>query len=320
MGTDHEPKANELYIEPAVVADELITFIRQAAEDFRREGAVVGLSGGIDSAVTAALAARALGPERVLGLIIPERDSDPASKRLARHLARELGVRCRTVGLTKLLLLMGVYWQVPLWLLGLRRFQASMVRRYYREFSQQLGEEETPFSAVMIGTRELQGPWLNQTVAYHRAKVRLRMVLLYYYAELNNLLVLGTDNKTELETGFFVKYGDAAADIAPLAPLYKTQVRALAAYMEVPDEIIARPPSPDILPGLSDEQAMELDYTTLDRILWRLERGMNTESIAAELGIPPGRVRYVEILTQRSEYLRTPPRTPVLAHQGHNNL
>ena len=65
---------------------------------------------------------------------------------------------------------------------------------------------------------------------------------------------------------------------------------------------------------------MELDYTTLDRILWRLERGMNTESIAAELGIPPGRVRYVEILTQRSEYLRTPPRTPVLAHQGHNNL
>jgi len=301
---------DELRIAPAAVADELVLFIRQAAEDFRREGAIVGLSGGIDSAVVASLAVRALGPEQVLGLILPERDSAPQSKRLARQLARGLGIRHKTVGLTPLLALLGVYRQVPLWLLPGRRLKAKMVRRYYAQYTETLGEEETPFSAVMVGTRGLRGPWLNQSVAYHRVKVRLRMVLFYYYAELHNLLMLGTCNKTELAVGFFVKHGDAAADVAPLVHLYKTQVRALAAHLGVPDEIIARPPSPDILPGLTDELAMELDYATLDQVLWRLERGLDAEAIAAELELPPGPVRYVELLTRRAVYLRAPPRIP----------
>jgi len=136
--------------------------------------------------------------------------------------------------------------------------------------------------------------------------------LLYYYAELHNLLVLGTDNKTELAVGFFVKYGDAAADANPLAPFYKTQVRALAAHLEVPDEIIARPPSPDILPGLTDEGAIQMDYATLDRVLWRLERGMDIEAIALDLGLSQERVRYVQMLTCRAEHLRNPPRVPLL--------
>jgi len=299
-----------LGIEPAVVADELASFIRQGVEDFRREGVIVGLSGGIDSSVVATLAVRALGPERVLGLVLPERDSAPESKRLARRLARGLGVRCHTVGLSKLLLLMGVYRRVPLWLLPTRRLKAEMVRRYYAHYARRVGERETPFSAVMVGTRGLRGPWLNQAVAYHRVKVRLRMVLLYYYAELHNLLMLGTCNRTELSVGFFVKHGDAAVDLAPLAPLYKTQVRALAAYLGVPGEIIARPPSPDILPGLTDEQAMGLDYATLDQVLWRLERGMDVEAIAVELEIAPEQVRYVDMLTCRAGYLRAAPRTP----------
>jgi len=284
--------------------------MRRAVEDFRREGAIVGLSGGIDSAVVATLAVRVLGPEQVLGLILPERDSAPESRRLARRLARGLGIRTKTVGLTPLLTLLGVYWQVPLWLLPTRRLQAKMVRRYYAGYTEALGEGETPFSAVMVGTRDLRGPWLNQSVAYHRVKVRLRTVLLYYHAELRNLLVLGTDNKTELAVGFFVKYGDAAADVAPLAPFYKTQVRALAAYLGVPDGIIARPPSPDILPGLTDEQAMGLDYVTLDRVLWRLERGVDVEAIADELALSLARVRYVEMLTERARYLRDAPRIP----------
>jgi NAD+ synthase len=301
---------DELRIEPEATTRELTAFIRQAVEDFRREGAIIGLSGGIDSAVVATLAARALGPEQVLGLILPERDSAPESRRLARKLARQLGIRHKTVGVTPLLALLGVYWQVPLWLLPTRRLQAKMVRRYYADYTEALGEGETPFSAVMVGTRGLRGPWLNQSVAYHRVKVRLRMVLLYYHAELRNLLVLGTDNKTELAVGFFVKYGDAAADVAPLAPFYKTQVQALATYLGVPDEIIARPPSPDILPGLTDEQAMGVDYTTLDQVLWRLERGLDVEAIAGELGLSPAQVRYVEMLTQRARYLLAAPRSP----------
>ncbi|MGC8784684.1 MAG: NAD(+) synthase [Armatimonadota bacterium] len=297
----------ELRIEPADVVPRLTAFIRQAVEDFRREGVVVGLSGGIDSAVVAVLAARALGAERVLGLSLPERDSAPESKRLARQLARSLGIRYRTVGLTLPLALLGVYWQVPLWLVPGRRLKAKAVLRYYRQFHEALPEGETPFSAVMLGTRSLSAPWLNQTVAYHRVKVRLRMTVLYYYAERFNLLVAGTANKTELATGFFVKYGDAAADIAPLAHLYKTQVRTLARYLDVPEPIIARPPSPDLLPGLTDELAIGLDYTTLDRVLWRLERGANAEAVAAELGLSPEQVRYVQTLTERARRLLAPP-------------
>ncbi len=297
----------ELRIEPADVVPRLTAFIRQAVEDFRREGVVVGLSGGIDSAVVAALAARALGAERVLGLSLPERDSAPESKRLARQLARSLGIRYRTVGLTLPLALLGVYRQVPLWLVPGRRLKAKAVLHYYQQFRETLPEGETPFSAVMLGTRSLSGLWLNQTVAYHRVKVRLRMTVLYYYAERFNLLVAGTANKTELATGFFVKYGDAAADIAPLAHLYKTQVRALARYLDIPEPIIARPPSPDLLPGLTDELAIGLDYTTLDRVLWRLEQGVNAEAIAAELGLSPEQVQYVQTLTERARRLLAPP-------------
>ncbi len=299
----------ELRIEPADVVACLTAFIRNAVEDFRREGVVVGLSGGLDSAVVAALAVRALGADGVLGLILPERDSAPESKQLARHLARSLGIRCRTVGLTLLLALLGVYRQLPLWLIPGRRLKAKAVLHYYEQFRKSLPEGETPFSAVMIGTRGLSGPWLNQTVAYHRVKVRLRTIVLYYYAERYNLLVAGTANKTELATGLFVRYGDTAADIAPLATLYKTQVRALAEYLQVPQEIIARPPSPDLLPGLTDELAIGLDYATLDKVLWRLERGMDAETIAGEFGLSPAQVRYVQTLTGRAQRLLSPPLT-----------
>jgi NAD+ synthase len=124
------------------------------------------------------------------------------------------------------------------------------------------------------------------------------------------MLVVGTCNKTELAVGFFVRHGDAAADIAPLALLYKTQVRQLAAHLGIPNDIIIRPPSPDLLPGLTDEQAMGLEYHALDRILWRLEKGMNTVPIAVDLGLDPLRVAYVEKLVSRAATLRAPARVP----------
>jgi len=300
----------ELSIDVAAVTEELVLFISSETLRLNRDGAVVGLSGGIDSAVVAALATRALGPEKVLSLIMPELDSAPESRRYALTLAKQLGTRCKVVGLSTMLALMGVYRKVPLWLLGLRRLKAKMVRRYWEEFGQELDEGETPFSAVMMGTKGLRGPWLNKAVAYHRVKVRLRMLLLYYYAELNNLLVLGTCNKTEKMIGFFVKYGDAAADASPLEGLYKTQVRELATFLSIPEEIVVRPPSPDLLPGITDEYAIGLAYETLDRILWRLEKGMERERIADDLGVDLSLVGYVDRLTERSEHMRFAPPSP----------
>ena len=300
----------ELTIDTASLATQIEEFIRVAVDNLRREGAVVGLSGGIDSAVVAALAARALGPDKVLALLMPDRDSARASKRDALKLAQDLGIRHKTVGLTKLLFLMGIYWKLPLWLLGPRRFQSRLVRRYHDSFVREWGE--SPFAAISVGTAGLSGPLVNQAVAYHRVKGRLRAILLYYYAELENLLVLGTCNKTEKAIGFFVKYGDAAADIAPLESLYKTQVRQLAAFLGIPDEIISKPPSPDLLPGITDEYAIGLSYETLDRILWRLEVGMDTEEIVGTLGLEQDTVDYVRELTWRSSHMRAQPEVPAL--------
>ena len=303
-------QTDELFLEPLILTDRLTSFIRESADDLRRDGAIVGLSGGIDSAVVAALAARALGPQKVLGLVLPEHDSAPESRRLALQQGRDLGIRCETIRLTSLLALLGVYRQIPLWLLPTRRLRERMVRQYYAAHSGFAGEGETPFSAVMLGTRGMQGPWLNQAVAYHRVKGRLRMAVLYYHAELNNMLVVGTCNRTELAVGFFVRHGDTAADIAPLASLYKTQVRQLAAHLGVPGEIIGRPPSPDMLPGLTDEQAMGLEYAVLDRILWRMERGTDAGRIATDLGLDASQVSYVEKLVQRAAVLRATARVP----------
>jgi NAD+ synthase len=304
----------DLSIDPAASAEALASFILSEVNDLRRDGALIGLSGGIDSAVVAALAVRALGPERVLGLLLPEHDSDPESRSLALRLARGLGIRRRTVWLTPLLGLMGAYWQVPLWLVPTRRLRARLVTGHYRRYAKTLREGETPFSTVMVGTQGLRGPWLNEAIAYHRVKVRLRTVLLHYHAELRNYLLLGTCNKTELAVGFFVKHGDAATDVDPLASLYKTQVRQLAAYLRVPPAIVGRPPSPDVFPGLTDEQAMQIDYPTLDRVLWGLERGLAHEDIASGLHLSIERVRYVETLTRRAAFLREAPRAPTVLH------
>ncbi len=300
----------DLSLDAAASAEALASFIMREVTDLRRGGALIGLSGGIDSAVVAALAVRALGPERVLGLILPEHDSDPESRSLGCKLARELGIRRRTVWLTPLLALIGAYWQVPLWLVPARRLREKLVTDHYRRYAETLKEGETPFSTVMVGTQGLQSPWLNEVIAYHRLKVRLRTVLLHYHADLRNYLLLGTCNKTELAVGFFVKHGDAATDVDPLASLYKTQVREVAAYLRVPQPIIDRPPSPDVLPGLTDEQAMQIDYPTLDRVLWGLERGLAHDNIASELRLSIERVRYVETLTLRAAFLREAPHEP----------
>lgn len=300
----------ELTIDAAGVATQFEEFIRVKVDALQRDGAIVGLSGGIDSAVVAALAARALGPDKVLALLMPDRDSARASKRDALELVQSLGIRHKTVGLTKFLFLIGIYWKLPLWLLGLRRFQAKLIHRYHDSFVRESGE--SPFAAILVGTEGLPGPLVNQAVAYHRVKGRLRAILLYYYAELENLLVLGTCNRTEKAIGFFVKYGDAAADIAPVEFLYKTQVRQLAAFLEIPQEIISKPPSPDLLPGITDEYAIGLSYETLDRILWRLEAGMDTEEIAGALSLEPDRVDYVRELTRRSAHMRAQPEVPPL--------
>jgi NAD+ synthase len=299
---------DELRIDPAPLASELEAFISRQMEAFRRNGVILGLSGGIDSAVVAALAARAVGRDQVVGLFMPERDSDPQSRRDALAVAEKLGIVWREFGLTPMLTLAGIYGAIPLRVLGGRKLQAWAVRRYYERYARAFGE--SPLLRMLQGTRGRQTAWLDKATAYHRIKHRMRMMMWYYHAELENRLVLGCCNRTEEMTGLFVKYGDSAADVAPISRLYKTQVRQMAEYLDLPRQIITKAPSPDLMPGITDEYVLGISFDVLDSILVRLEGGQEREAVASDLGLPVDRVAYVTELMNRSMHMREMPPSP----------
>jgi NAD+ synthase len=281
-------------------------FIRRSSEELEREGVILGLSGGIDSALVAGLCVRAVGPEKVLAVIMPEKDSDPRHISDARHVAGVLGIEARVIDITPYLKKFGAYKLSPFRGIPLPRgVRGALTRKAYKYYERKTGE--TPFSASIAGFRDRAfGSYLRKGNAFYRIKHRVRMLLLYLHAELENRLVVGAANKTEYLTGFFVKHGcDDAADIMPILGLYKTQVRELAEYLDVPPEIRRKPPSPDIIVGITDEQAIGIPYEKLDLVLAAVEKGWETGEIARALEMEEKTVRYAAGLTEKSEHMRT---------------
>jgi NAD+ synthase len=190
--------------------------------------------------------------------------------------------------------------------------KAAVVQHHHRVQAEALGE--MPFRAGLLGTRDLgeQKHLIDTGNAYTRVKHRMRMTTLYYYADLENLLVLGTVNRSEALVGFVVKWGDNVADIEPLLPLYKTQVRQLASYLGVSQKIIDKAPSPDLIPGIVDGLALGIDYETLDKILWGVDQGWTAERIVAAMRVSAEQVEHVQEMWRRSEHLRALPPSPEL--------
>jgi NAD+ synthase len=286
-------------------------FIRRSVEKLAREGVILGLSGGVDSALVARLCVRAVGPQKVLAFIMPEKDSEPRHISDARQVAGELGIEARVIDITPYLKKFGAYKLSPFRRIPLpRRLRGALTRKAYKYYEKKTGE--TPFSASIAGFRDRAfGSYLRKGNAFYRIKHRVRMLLLYLHAELENRLVVGAANKTEYLTGFFVKHGcDDAADIMPILGLYKTQVREVAEYLDVPLQIRRKPPSPDIIIGITDEQAIGIPYEKLDLVLAAVERGWETAEIARALAMEERMVLYVKGLTEKSEHMRktyTPP-------------
>jgi NAD+ synthase len=299
-------------IDAAQVAAQIEGFIRRSVDAYQRDGAVVGMSGGLDSSVVASLAVRAVGPESVKALVLPERDSSPDSRTDALFEIKRLGIKHREVSLTPMLSAMGIYGLVPLRFLGPRGLKAAIIQHQHRVQAKALGE--MPFRAGLLGTRDLREKKeiIDAGNAYARVKHRMRMVTLYYYADLENRLVLGTTNRSEAQIGFVVKWGDNVADVEPILPLYKTQVRQLARYLDVSETIIDKAPSPDLLPGIVDGLALGMDYETLDRILWGLDQGWAEERIVESLRVSGDQFAHVQEMRRRSEHMRRPPPQPEL--------
>jgi NAD+ synthase len=252
------------------------------------------MSGGVDSSVCAGLAVRAVGPKRVFGLFMPERDSDSASLTLAREWAEKLGIDFVTEDITPLLNGAGCY-----------RRRDEAVRRVIPQF-----ESNWKFKIVLRGNR-LESDSLNvsylayqmpgsdevvmvrvpaaeylQIVAATNFKQRTRKMMEYYHADRLHYAVVGTPNRLEYDQGFFVKGGDGLADVKPIAHLYKTQVYQLAEFLGVPEGVTSRPPTTDTysLPQSQEEFYFSLPAAEMDLLLHAYTRGLSAEEAAQELG------------------------------------
>jgi len=256
------------------VNSEIVHFIQSTIKDHGFAGAVIGISGGIDSAVVGALTVRAIDRDRVLGLLLPERDSAPETLRDSLLVCDHLGIKRIIKPITPILRSMGVYRLQPPTFFVPRRMQ----ERYVLKRLAELGKD-----AAFLQDLEQRGDAaFLRGLAYYRVKHRIRMACLYLEAEQRDFAVIGTTNRTEALAGFYVKWGDEAADIDPIVHLYKTQVYELAQELGVPDGIRAKAPSPDLIPGITDELILGMRYSELDSILMRRDRGEGMADLEPE--------------------------------------
>lgn len=256
-------KEFKLEINCATVENKIINFINKSIKESSLKGAVVAVSGGLDSAVTLSLTVNALGPKNVTVLHLPERDITPKQDTMDVMLhCKMLNLTCNTLDITSILHVM----------------QHKLPKITY-----------------------------NHRTCFGNIKARTRMTLVYFYANACGKMVIGTSNKTELLTGFFTKYGDGGVDLLPLGDLFKTQIRQLARYLNLPQNIIDKPPSPGFFPGQTDEEELGLDYSTIDKILYSWEQRYSNEEISKKLNLNIAIIRSIEKRVKINEHKRKFP-------------
>ena len=260
-------------------------FIQETVtEQFRKDGIVIGVSGGVDSALIATLAVKALGADHVYGLILPEKESNPSSRELAIELCRKLKIRYHEVPITPMLQSFGIYAQ-----------KESLLKELFPQYDPAIhttnlflppGIDSGSLLALpairlstekeSVGTKRLSAQQYLKFISLQNVKQRTRMIALYMQAEKMNYLVSGTTNKSELLCGYFVKFGDGGVDIEPIANMYKLQVYRLSELLKIDKKIISRAPSPDTWSHFTSDEDfyLRLPYSILDQLLYAEEHAL----------------------------------------------
>jgi len=291
---DRTVTRDDLTLDPERATAEIVDALqRDVRTRLRKRGAVLGLSGGIDSTVCAALAARAFGPAHVLGVLMPEADSASDTLELSRLAAESTGIETVLEDVTGILEAAGCY-----------RRRDEAIRQVIPEYGDGwkakivlpsvLGADRFRLFSVVAQAPDgetvsarLTASAYREVVAATNFKQRTRKMLEYHHADRLDYAVLGTPNRLEYDQGFFVKNGDGAADVKPIAHLYKTQVYQLAEFLGVPEEIRSRPPTTDTysLPQSQDEFFFALPYDALDLCLYARTEGLPPASVADAVGL-----------------------------------
>lgn len=293
--------AEFLEFDKDVEIEKITTRIREyLRKHLKRRGLVVAISGGIDSSVSAALCVKAVGPEKVFGLLLPEKDSSSKSSSRGEKLANHLGVEYLTINIAQTLEAIGCY-----------QWRDEAIKSVFPEYNDEwknkiaisggMSGEINHFNLVVqspdgkIYRQKLNLKQYLQIVAATNFKQRIRKTMEYFHADRLNYAVVGTPNRVEYDQGFFVKNGDGSADIKPIAHLYKTQVYALARYLGLPEEICSATPTTDTysMPQGQDEFYYSLPYDKMDIALWAVNQGHAPEKLAQLIGITTEQAGFV---------------------------
>jgi NAD+ synthase len=252
---------------PKETIQKITTFIKEIANEAASDGVIIGLSGGIDSSVTASLAVKALGEKNVLGLILPTASLDKNYEKDAQQLAKQLSIKVEKISIEKII------------------------------------------SAFI---ESLPDKIINDKLVVGNAMARVRMMILYAYANKLNYLVIGTSNKTEIMVGYITKYGDGGVDFEPCGDLYKTQMIQLARMLKVPKAIIEKPPSAGFWKGQTDEGEMGITYELLDKILVGIMQKLSEDEIMEKLNCSKAQIEKVKQMIRSSSHKRTMPKICIL--------
>jgi NAD+ synthase len=242
------------------------SFIQQKVDEAKAKGVLIGLSGGLDSAVVTKLCADAIGPDKVMTLIMPETATPQEDIKDALDLATSLEVEYRVIDISETV---GAFTQLL-----------------------------TPME-------------LDKT-ALGNIKARCRMIILYTHANLEDKIVMGTSNKSELLCGYFTKFGDGGADFAPIGDLYKTQIKELARTIEIPENLVDKPPSAGLAEGQTDECDLGIAYKDLDRILLGIELRNEPGVISEKTQIEISEINRIQDLVEKNVHKRKMPLIPKL--------